>query len=479
MNDRVYQPPTALSDLSESAASRRAVIAALVFVAVAIVAALASGTFGERRWPAVLAFIPVSGTLWAAAELLTVYLLVTQFMVTGVRLFLALGAAYAVTGLLTIPYLLAYPGMIGGFGSLGMQQISITVWSLWHVAFPAMVAVGVLRDRGIGARALDEGRRRRECVVVLDLVVIACISTTALVALLRDWIPVFITQGRFTPLFAALMPGIALANAAAAVLVVRQRPPLTALHVWLAVALAIAAIDAALNAFSGGRYSPSWYTGKALTLATASVVLVALLARISALYQRVGKLAMTDSLTGLRNRRTFDATAAWTFNLLRRQRDEVAMLMIDVDFFKGYNDDYGHAAGDACLCRIGEVLELTLRRGGDIVARYGGEEFVALLPHASRESAADLAERLRSGVQALAIPHRGAAAGAGVVTISVGVAHAREIIADDPAELLALADRALYIAKERRNTVVIETREASVAGSGQTRTRPMAPSAIV
>jgi diguanylate cyclase (GGDEF)-like protein len=155
------------------------------------------------------------------------------------------------------------------------------------------------------------------------------------------------------------------------------------------------------------------------------------------------------------------------------------MLMIDVDFFKGYNDDYGHAAGDACLCRIGEVLELTLRRGGDIVARYGGEEFVALLPHASRESAADLAERLRSGVQALAIPHRGAAAGAGVVTISVGVAHAREIIADDPAELLALADRALYIAKERRNTVVIETREASVAGSGQTRTRPMAPSAIV
>ena len=477
MNDRAYQRP-ALADLSEDPADRRAGMAALIFVAVAIVAALASSTFGERPWPPILAFIPVSGALWAAAELLTVYLLLTQFMVNGVRLYLALGAAYAVTGVLTIPYLLAYPGMIGGFGSLGIQQISVIVWSLWHIAFPLIVAVGVLRDRGIGARVLDEARRRRECVALLALVAIACISTTALVYLLRDSMPILITHGRFTPVFAGLMPGITLVNAAAAVLVVRQRPPLTALHVWLAVALAIAAIDTALNAFASARYSPSWYTGKILTLATASVVLVALLARISALYQRVGKLAMTDSLTGLRNRRTFDAGAAWTFNLLRRQRDEVAMLMIDVDFFKGYNDYYGHAAGDACLCRLGEVFQRTLRRGGDIVARYGGEEFVAVLPHASLESAADLAERLRSGVQALAIPHRGGVAGAQVVTISVGVAYTRDIIAGDPAELLALADRALYIAKERRNTVVIEARAAPVVGSGETLARPIARGAV-
>jgi diguanylate cyclase (GGDEF)-like protein len=421
--------------------------------------ALASMAFGEHPGPVVVAFIPVVGTLWAAAELLTAYLLISQFMVNGVRLFLVLAAAYTFSALLTIPYVINFPGVLGGSGSPDAREISLVLWCIWHLTFPAIVAAGMLRDRGLGDR--DEAQMRRDSIGVLAVVTITCIALSAATYVLRDMLPVLIDHGRFTPLFEVVVaPTIILVNLATALLVLR-RTPLTALHVWLAVALAIAAIDAALNALSHARYSPSWYVGKVLTLTTASVMLMALLAGVASLYRRVGALAMNDPLTGLRNRRAFDESTAWAFNVLRRQRGEVAMMMIDVDLFKAYNDLYGHAAGDECLCRIAEVLQLTLRRGGDVVARYGGEEFVALLPLASRESALEVAERLRSGVQALAIPHGGGAVASGVVTISVGVAHTGDITMKDPIDLLVVADRALYSAKERRNAVVIETREAA------------------
>jgi len=450
-----------LSDLSERPASGRTRIFAVAFVTVMCFAAIASTAFRARGAP-MPTFIPVVAALWSAAELLTAYLLLSQFSVNGVRLFLALGAAFAFTGFLTLPYIVSFPGALGP-GAADARQISLVLWSTWHLAFPAIVAAGLALDRGSGARTLNPLRIRYDCIVVLVLVVLAAIALSAMTIAFRGALPALVENGRYTPLFErAVAPTIVLANAAAALFVLR-RTPLTALHVWLAVALVIAAVDVALNIFAGGRYSPSWYVGKALTLTTASVVLIALLAEVSALYRRVGALAMNDSLTGLRNRRTFDNCTEWAFKLLRRQRGEVAVLMIDVDFFKGFNDRFGHPAGDVCLCRVGAALHQALRRGDDVVARYGGEEFVALLPLASLQSATEAAERLRSAVQALAIPHPGGVAGLGVVTISVGLAHTDDVTADDPVALLALADHALYAAKEHRNVVVTETRAMHVA----------------
>jgi diguanylate cyclase (GGDEF)-like protein len=472
VNDRAYQRPT-LADLSVRPATGKTRVAALSFVLAMLALALASMGFGEHPGPVVVAFIPVVGALWAAAELLTAYLLLSQFMVNGVRPFLVLAAAYTFSALLTIPYVVNFPGALGGSGSADTREISLVLWCIWHLAFPAIVAVGMLRDDGIGDR--EEARMRRDGFGVLATVTIVCIALSTATYVLRGMLPILIDQGRFTPLFEVFVaPTIILANLATALLVLRRKP-LTALHVWLAVALAIAAIDAALNALSHARYSPSWYVGKVLTLTTASVVLMALLAGVAALYRQVGALAMSDPLTGLRNRRAFDETTAWAFNVLRRQRGEVAMMMIDVDFFKAYNDLYGHAAGDECLCRVAEVLQLTLRRGADVIARYGGEEFVALLPLASRASSLEVAERLRAGVQALAIPHAGAAAGSGVVTISIGVAHTRDITMKDPVDLLVVADRALYTAKQRRNAVVMETRDAAAVRFERDGLRSVAP----
>jgi diguanylate cyclase (GGDEF)-like protein len=445
------------SDLSERPASQRTRSVSVLFVIAMCTAAFASGAFGERG-ALMSTFVPVVGALWAAAELLTAYLLLSQFLMNGVRLLLALCAGYAFIGLLTIPYLLSWPGALGAPVSADARQVSFVLWAIWHLAFPTIVAVGIALDRGMESRVVDRARMRWECVATLAAVALACVAIGTVVTAFGRVLPVLIEGGRFTPLFRIwVAPTTVVINVVVALLVLRRRP-LTTLHLWLAVALVTAAIDVTLNASAGMRYSPSWYVGKLLTLTTASVVLVALLAEVAALYRRAGALAMNDSLTGLRNRRMFDDRTAWAFNVLRRQHGEVALLMIDVDFFKRYNDQYGHLAGDACLRRVGEIFEQTVRRGGDVVARYGGEEFAVLLPDATLERAAEIAERLRGAVQALAIPHRGGVDGLRVVTVSIGVAYTRDFIADDPAALLEVADRALYSAKERRNVVVVEAR---------------------
>jgi diguanylate cyclase (GGDEF)-like protein len=453
-------PPVSLEDVSGRPAGRSTQTAALAFLSTAFTIAFASLMFGARRGPEVVAFVPVAATLWSAAELLTAYMLFSQFTVNGIRTFLFLGAAYAVDGLLTIPYLANFPGVAGRAGGLGAEQISVVIWSVWHFTFPGIIACGMLCSRGVGARVLDAARIRRERAVAFVAVLVICATVTAVVIGLHDLLPILVVHGQFTAPFTGIVaPAIALTNVAAALLVLRLTPRLSAVHAWLAVALAAAALDAGLNALGGGRYSPSWYVGKVLTLTTASVVLIALLAEVWALYRRVGALAMNDSLTGLHNRRSFDEHAARLCDWCRRQHGEIAVLMIDVDRFKLYNDCYGHPAGDACLRRIGDALQTATRRGSDIIARYGGEEFVALLPQATRKDALEVAERLRRGVESLAIPHSGGIAG--VVTISIGVGYTGDIVEGDPHDLLALADRALYAAKRQRNVVVAEMRSAA------------------
>ena len=452
--------PPSLADVSGRIAGRRTQLMALAFVIAACGAAFASAVIGERPGPVVVAFVPSVAALWAGAELITAYLLITQFTVNGARTFLTLGVAYTISGLLAIPYIVAFPSGGTTPPSVGMQQVSIALWTIWHLAFPAIVALGLL-GAGRGGRVFDEATIRRETAVVLSAVVVACIAVSESIVVYRDHLPLLVAHGRLTPLFVGVFaPLIAVSNAAVAVLVLRSGVRLHALNVWLAVALAAAALDGGLNALAGARYSLSWYVGKSLALVTASVVLIALLSEVSALYRRVGALAMNDALTGLRNRRSFDDSAMWALDLLRRQHAGASMLMIDIDFFKAFNDRYGHAAGDDCLRRVGAVLSAHVRRGSDMIARYGGEEFVALLPQATRDGAIEIAESLRTDVEALAIPH--AAGGpSGVVTISVGVGYTREVVPSDPANLLAVADLALYAAKRRRNATVAETREAS------------------
>ena len=169
---------------------------------------------------------------------------------------------------------------------------------------------------------------------------------------------------------------------------------------------------------------------------------------------RLEVLAGIDGLTGIYNRRAFGEMLTPAWERAARTETSLAIAMIDVDFFKSFNDKYGHVAGDTCLKQIAKTISLSLR-GGDVLGRYGGEEFAIFCEGASLEAAIEVAERLREDVYALGIPHLGSRLGR--VTASVGVAAAVPCAGDDPSALIERADAALYGAKERgRNRVVAE-----------------------
>ncbi|HBW7586948.1 TPA: GGDEF domain-containing protein [Klebsiella pneumoniae] len=160
------------------------------------------------------------------------------------------------------------------------------------------------------------------------------------------------------------------------------------------------------------------------------------------LIQRLESIANQDALTGTANRRALNAylAAIW------QQKTPLALMMIDVDYFKRYNDRYGHQAGDECLSSVAQVLKMAVRAEGDLVARYGGEEFVVVLPGVSLAHATAIAERIQQKIREAGLPHA-ASAVASEVTVSIG------IVASDgtvPIEtLIARADSALYQAKNK------------------------------
>ena len=179
-------------------------------------------------------------------------------------------------------------------------------------------------------------------------------------------------------------------------------------------------------------------------------------------------LSVTDALTRLANRRRFDAVWLDEWQRALRQATPLAVIMLDVDHFKAYNDHYGHQQGDECLRRVGEVLLTTVRRAGELVARYGGEEFVVVLPGTSVIHAMAVAESIRANIQAggIAHAHSGVAA---VVTVSLGVAVGIPTQGDARDALVHAADAALYRAKDQgRNRVVLSD---SDRGKGTPRMR--------
>jgi diguanylate cyclase (GGDEF)-like protein len=173
--------------------------------------------------------------------------------------------------------------------------------------------------------------------------------------------------------------------------------------------------------------------------------------------ERLRQLSMRDPLTALSNRRQFEADLEALWHSAINTDRAVSLLIIDVDFFKLYNDGYGHSAGDACLKKVAEVLENMASAEGGIAARLGGEEFGVLLPDKGMETAAAVGEKICAGVRTAGLPHRLSAA-APIVTVSVGVASIFPVTdRDNRYDLLRSADTALYRAKKAGRNRVIAT----------------------
>jgi diguanylate cyclase (GGDEF)-like protein len=170
---------------------------------------------------------------------------------------------------------------------------------------------------------------------------------------------------------------------------------------------------------------------------------------------RLVELSDTDGLTGIANRRKFDLRLAEEWARASRHSLPLALLLIDVDHFKRYNDRHGHPQGDACLRRIASLLRESTRRGGDLAARYGGEEFALLLPHTGREAALHHAQRCLDAVDEAAMAHGDSPVGP-CVSLSIGLAVTEGALRPaSAAALVEAADAALYHAKhEGRHRVV-------------------------
>lgn len=176
--------------------------------------------------------------------------------------------------------------------------------------------------------------------------------------------------------------------------------------------------------------------------------------KMDQLSQEFNRLSREDALTGLANRRHFNEVFQQEWDRARRDRRSLALIFVDVDHFKPFNDTHGHVEGDRALAMVGMALKTVLRRSGDMAARYGGEEFVLLLPGTSLEGACEVALQVARTIQTLHIPHR-ASSVADHVTASMGVAALLPEADMRGAQLLASADEAVYAAKEAgRNCIM-------------------------
>jgi diguanylate cyclase (GGDEF)-like protein len=168
--------------------------------------------------------------------------------------------------------------------------------------------------------------------------------------------------------------------------------------------------------------------------------------------QELHRLANLDGLTEVANRRRFDQYFDQEWRRAERERSSLSLILCDIDYFKNYNDHYGHQAGDACLRKVAQAISETLRRPGDLVTRYGGEEFAIVLPNTSCEGAIYVAELLQAKIEQLRILHAQSRVSS-QITLSLGISSVMPTALQEAHDLVAATDKALYLAKaEGRNT---------------------------
>lgn len=187
-------------------------------------------------------------------------------------------------------------------------------------------------------------------------------------------------------------------------------------------------------------------------------------AEVEAVNEQLRRMATIDGLTQIANRRYFDQYLAQEWKRLTRDRQFLSLILCDVDFFKRYNDTYGHQLGDDCLKQVANALSEAVQRPADLAARYGGEEFAVILPNTNVSGAIRVAESIKKAVQDLKIPHEKSDASQ-YVSLSLGVASIIPTEKVIPESLILSADKALYQAKGKgRNTYCLQLNFSQVSG---------------
>ena len=481
--------PTFLSSQPAGAAERRLAFAA---IAASTVVFLLLAPFARLQLAPLPAFIPIYQSALVINDLITVVFLFGQRQVSQANGLTLLAGGYLFTALMCIAHALTFPGLFASAGLLGAgPQTTAWLYMFWHGGFPLFV-IGYVYRRSSGRPWRGRGGA---VASVLALVFGAAFACAMLATALQALLPAIMQGNRHTPAMNIVVWSVWLLSLSALVTLARRRP-FSVLDLWLTVTMCAWLFDIALSAgLDAGRYDLGFYAGRIYGLLAASFILIVLLTQNGRLYaalvklrasdraktEELQRLSTVDALTGIANRRAFEEALDQEWRRMMRHGTALSLLMIDVDFFKRFNDSYGHVAGDQCLRGVAQSVAKLARRAGEMAARYGGEEFSVLLPHTDIAAARELGELMCQAVRTQQIPHAGSAA-APFVTISVGVAciaglppaglPARDAPPGEPPVinsatlLVEAADHALYEAKlAGRNRVVAASQDDVLAAA--------------
>ncbi|WP_084663438.1 GGDEF domain-containing protein [Pandoraea faecigallinarum] len=426
-------------------------------LAIAILASLLlAAPQATARLPAIAPFLPMCGLTVFTTATIASYLLCAQFQVSRLPVFGLLAGAYAFTALTVAMQLLTFPGLFAPTGLFGAHPgTSGWIWVFWHAGFPALVLIAMTARRLFAPQSvahLPSPGRGLWLFVGVPLAAGVLLCLIALTVPLPPALAPATAPGDFSTSGAGIV--LLVLNLVALGVVLGMGRARTVLDLWVALAVLACVTDTVLSLMSTIRFSLGWYLARFFSMSAPGLLVCVLVWEVTRLYReltrahlRLIEYSNRDALTGIYNRRYFNDRFPGDFEQARRTGRALSLLMIDVDHFKRYNDEYGHPAGDECLEHVALALMRATHRPTDLVARYGGEEFVIVLPDTNEKGAQFVATRVTDSVRALAKPGPGPH---GLVTVSVGCAtHVPQQgdVRDTPDRLIAWADEALYAAK--------------------------------
>ena len=456
--------------------SRRQYFVANVISIGLLLVALVATPFAKLPLLPIPGYMTAFGTAMFVINILLAAFLFSKGAIEDREDAVRLGTAYFFIAAIFVPLTASFPGGIMPAPVIGTEESSVWLWCAWHVGFGLAILRYAALQRPVGqatpvARAVG---------VVLAIVVLTTLVATVWI----DRLPTVLPDGEtlFTG-WTALLPLSILALLMISTAAVARLGAKTPEQLWLSVGMVAACFDVWLTYCGVERFSLGWYLAKLGSVFTSLTVIVSLFYDLTRLYGRLANAnaalqdqAGRDGLTGLFNRRHLDETLALEWLRAKRDRQPISVLMIDVDYFKGFNDTYGHQEGDACLRRLAAVLQETARRPADLAARYGGEEFLICLPGTPALGAFDVAAKIQSALREMAIPHAGSPLH--IVTVSIGLA---SLVPQDGLtahQLVAAADTGLYRSKSAGRDRVMQADVSSFEAGGAIGTAmPWAPSA--
>jgi diguanylate cyclase (GGDEF)-like protein len=366
-----------------------------------------------------------------------------------------LGIVFACTGGLLVPYAFATIEAASSDQSTPAAQLATWLWLGWHTLFVLMIAAYVFSEAYFARRKLSSQAERTFIRVFGAIAAGVSLGLALSLVLNAQRLPQLLTaSGTFTPLFHILTEDLLLALCAAVCAFLTFRTGLNrTVHLWVAVVLVLFTCEVFVNGQIAQRaFSSAWYAGLGEGLAWQSVLLIVLLrrahkqfAQFVAKNRTLAQETLNDPLTGLLNRRGFDLRYEELLAEAHLTRAPVALLALDLDNFKAYNDHHGHVPGDEALRAVGKAIAAVSTRPHDAASRIGGDEFAVVLPGTDEAGACAVAERLRSAILQLCLQHAPCAQNH-LLSISIGIA-----ISDGTLSASLFrerADAALYLAKQ-------------------------------